>query len=223
MQGQDANINDFIGKKFGKLTIIKETDRVGNSRCVLTKCDCGNEQTNSLSSISSGNTKSCGCLRKNVMRKRSTTHGLSDHPLYSVYHNMIQRCYYTKAEHYYRYGGRGVSVCEEWKNSFKAFYDWAVSKGWHEGLEVDKDKIGTGLLYSPEMCCLLTPKENGNCSRRNKLLEYNGKIQSVSMWAEEISINPFTLYRRLGLGWTAKKTIETPLITTFKKKSNVCL
>jgi len=88
---------------------------------------------------------------------------LITHPLYQVWAGIKDRCYNTNCKTFNRYGGRGVVICEEWKNNFKKFYDWAINNGWEQGLEIDKDvkakELGIPpLLYSPEMCCFVTKK-----------------------------------------------------------------
>ncbi len=91
-------------------------------------------------------------------------HGLSNHPLYSVWVGMKQRCFYKKHNRYYNYGGRGINICDDWKLNFKFFYDWAVLNGWKKGLQIDrKDNDGD---YCPENCKLSRPIENSN--NRNK-------------------------------------------------------
>lgn len=87
-------------------------------------------------------------------------HGLRSHPLYNVWSGIKDRCYNTNSHDYHNYGGRGVRMCDQWITNFKLFYDWCIKKEWKRGLQIDKDKIGNGLLYSPETCCLLSLKEN---------------------------------------------------------------
>ena len=90
-------------------------------------------------------------------------HGLYYHLLHGVWHGMKQRCYYKKNKYYEDYGGRGICVCDEWRNNFKKFYDWATKSGWKKGLYIDR--INNNGNYEPENCRFVTPSES-NKNRR---------------------------------------------------------
>lgn len=163
-------------------------------------CSCGCIKVTLMGKVKTGATLSCGCYRKTLGEKmvaNSITHGLSNHPLYLVYHNIIRRCYDTTVINYERYGGKGVMVCQEWRSSYKSFYDWAIENGWRKGLHIDKDIKGNGLLYSPETCCIVTPKENMNKHSKNIILDYNGQKYTVSQLAEMYKMNHKVLYDRV--------------------------
>jgi len=143
-------LNNIIGKKFGRLTVIKYHKR-SHWKCV---CDCGNNSIVRGADLKSGNTKSCGCFRVDEM----TTHGLSDHPLKGTWKDMIGRCYNKNNKSFKHYGARGITVCFEWRNDFVAFFDWAIKKGWKKGLTIDRiDNDGN---YTPENCEFITKSEN---------------------------------------------------------------
>lgn len=99
-------------------------------------------------------------------RKGRPTHGLSKHPLYSVWKDMKKRCYGTKSKYYHNYGGRGITVCEEWKTDFKAFYDWAIKNGHKEGLTIDRKDNDKG--YSPNNCRWATRSMQSSNQRKRK-------------------------------------------------------
>ncbi len=163
-------------------------------------CSCGCIKVTLMDKVKKGLTISCGCYRKSIWSKMITdsiTHGLSNHPLYKIYHNIIRRCYDPTVINYGRYGAKGVRVCDEWINSYKSFYEWAISNKWRKGLQIDKDINGNGLLYSPEMCCIVTPKENSNKQSTNVILEYRGIKYTVSQLAELYKINRKVLYDRI--------------------------
>lgn len=112
-----------IGKKYSKLTILYNIED-GNSRAeVVCKCECGNEIRVKLNSLKTSNTKSCGCSHKEQKNTHFVTHGLTKHPLFHVWYQMISRC--TKPNHpdYHNYGGRGITVCEEWKDEPKRYIE----------------------------------------------------------------------------------------------------
>jgi len=203
--------SEFIGKKYGKLLIIDFFGFINNRATVVVKCDCGTKKNIKFDYLQSGNTASCGCIKK-------TKNGLSHHPLYKVWSHVLDRCYDVKNEKYHVYGGKGVIVCEEWRNDYKAFYDWAIDR-WEPGLQIDKDILApdkTGFLYSPNFCCFVTPKENSRNRNNNRILEYKGKKQCIAEWAEELNIDRYTIRNRLKLGWPIERIFEEPINKKIK-------
>lgn len=115
--------------------------------------------------------------------------------LYWVYYAMLQRCYKPNCKQYKRYGGRGISVCEEWKKDGTVFYKWAMQSGYKEGLTLDR--INNDGNYEPSNCAWTTNKDNCNHNSQTHFIEYKGKIQSLSKWAEELGVNYSTLRSRI--------------------------
>lgn len=149
-------VKDITGKRFGRLTVIR---RFGTSRqglaTWLCQCDCGRECVIGGSHLRKGNTRSCGCFHDESARKRRTTHGMSGTRLYAVWKTMIQRCSNPNCDDYKYYGARGISVCEEWRNSFLDFYTWASANGYDENAlyqECTIDRIDNDKGYSPNNC-----------------------------------------------------------------------
>jgi hypothetical protein len=150
--------DSIVGKKFNELTVLSYCDRAGKKRNkrYLCRCSCGKQHISRGDNLVSGAVKSCGCLRHNSPPNK--THGMKHHAMYGVWQNMKNRCYREKDSHYANYGGKGVTVCDEWKTSFESFRDWMWENGWKQGLEIDReDNDGN---YSPENCRIVTRSEN---------------------------------------------------------------
>ena len=131
------------------------------------RCYCGNEFETTITCVRRGTTKSCGCYNRKCIIERATKHGLTKHPLHSIWVDMKKRCYNTNRRSYKNYGGRGIIVCDEWISDFKAFYNWATANGWQKGLHIDR--IENDGDYEPSNCRCTTQAENNRNSRGTKL------------------------------------------------------
>lgn len=135
-------------------------------------------------------------------------HNLSKHPLYVIWRGIKLRCYTKTSTGYENYGGRGVKMCDEWVHDFEAFYKWAILKGWEKGLQIDKDSVGDGKLYSPQTCIFITAKQNCNKRRGNRRLLFNGENLTISEWSDKTGIPRNAIRMRLE---QYKYSIETAL------------
>lgn len=201
------------GTKYGHLTIIKALGiflagtkpSTGRQR-VLAKCDCGTIKEFWLTNLRMEVTKTCGCNIGYI--HPSTTHGLRDHPLFYIWVSMRARCYNPNNNRYKNYGARGIIVCAEWRNDFKRFYDWAISKGWKLGLQIDRQNNNEE--YSPSNCRIVTQLVNMRNTTKSFMIEYNGETKCLSEWAEYLDKPVARLYARIKkLGWTIEKTFTT--------------
>lgn len=202
-----GKIEYFSGQKIHDVFFVEEIFEVDKDRKAKFLCFCGKEFVAYIHSVKSNITKSCGCYRRNYMRCKKTKHGLSRHPLYNTYNNMIERCYSKSNNSYSEYGGNGVVVCKEWLSSFMSFYNWSINNGWQDGLQLDKDIKGNGKLYSPKTCCFVTPKDNSNKRKTSRFIEINGDVRTLSQWSEYSGVKRCTISARIKAGWSVEKSI----------------
>lgn len=125
-----------------------------------------------------------------------------------VYTNMKQRCYNPKHPKYLAYGNRGITVCDEWKDSSTAFYEWALRSGYEKGLSLDRKDNDKG--YSPANCRWVSRREQQNNMRTNHVITFDGRTQTTSQWAEEIGIHVTSLFHRISSGWSEEESVSIP-------------
>jgi len=200
------------GEMIGSVIYLYELPYYGAKRRAVFKCDCGNAFPAMIDKVKRLETQSCGCLHKIAVAKSNSTHKMANkHPLYDVWKGMKGRCYNENTTQYKDYGGRGVTVCDEWKHDFLAFYKWSVDNGYKKGLQIDKDTKSNSLIYSPSTCAYVLPKENSNRRRTSKYITYDGKTLTISEWATFFNISLKNLYQRLSRGWSFEKCIENAI------------
>ena len=193
-------------------TVIEKVESLdGKNSFYLCECSCEQHTQKILArhSIVSGNSKSCGCLAREQTSARMTTHGKSGTRLHHIWKGMYERCYCENHQQFKDYGGRGIIICDEWKNDFNSFYEWALNNGYQEDLTIDR--VNNDGNYEPENCKWSTRKEQCNNQRTNRLLTYNDKTQTVSQWAEEVGLNKHTLQTRISRGWSVEDALCKPV------------
>ena len=204
---------DLTGMQFGRWTVMSEDEPVfyGNTRVRYWKCqcECGTVRRVKEESLKSGKSNSCGCYHSDVMRgswKWKTTHGQTDTRLYRIYRHMINRCTNPNDVRYDKYGGRGISVCDEW-STFEGFYKWAVGAGYRDDLSIDRIDNDKG--YCPDNCRWATNDIQANNKSNVIMLEYGGKKQSIAAWANELGMPYKKLHKRIYNGWDVERALFT--------------
>lgn len=139
--------------------------------------------------------------------------------LYSIYRNMLSRCYNKNTSHYLRYGGRGIKVCDEWLSDFKNFYNWSINNGYSNDLTIDRRN--NDLDYCPDNCRWVSIKTQCRNTSRNHMVTINNETKTLIEWSEIYNINYKTLRDRLKRGWSHEKSLTTPVDTRFRRKKVV--
>lgn len=201
---------DIIGKKFGRLTVIKfsHIDKNKKHRYFICKCNCGNTKTICSYRLKYGYTKSCGCLRKELGKNMLTTHGMSKIKEYQTWVGIKARCINKKEPAYMNYGGRGIKICDRWKNSFENFYEDMGERPKRKSL----DRIDNNGNYCKENCRWATRKEQQRNTRTNIMITYKGKTFCAKEWAEKLNIKYPTLYYRIKSGWNIERAFTKNII-----------
>lgn len=197
---------DLTGQRFERLLVTGISHKRGRVTYFKVLCECGAEKSISGQDMKSGRTRSCGCMRREIcarMGAKSQKHGLSGHPLYHMWHSMMQRCYNPKTANYHYYGARGIQVCERW-HSFKNFVEDMHPRP--VGLELDRiDNDGN---YSPGNCRWVSKRRNKNNRQFNRAFQYRGREYTIKELAVLAGKSYGCMYGRLAnQGLTAEEAI----------------
>lgn len=189
---------DLTGLKFGKLTAIKpvnEKRESGRHKRWICNCECGNTTIVSSDHLTKCETKSCGCYN----------HGKSKTRLFRIWSHIKVRCYDCKNNNYSRYGGRGIKMCDDWRENFMAFYNWSISNGYSDELSIDR--IDNNGNYSPDNCRWATQKMQANNTSKNHYITHNGETHTISEWSDITGIKQNTITYRLKRGWCTERAL----------------
>lgn len=203
-----SRLIDLTGQRIGRL-LVQERRGSANwgSPMWLCKCDCGNWCLVASSNLRKNHTQSCGCLQRERTAEVHTTHGQAHTRIYNIWNTMVARCHRKNTKAYPEYGGRGITVCDEWMNCFQSFYLWAMANGYNDELSIDRVDNDKG--YSPSNCRWVTVYTQANNKRSNITVEYNGESRTVAEWAKILGIKYATLRKRLEEGWSVEDAFHT--------------
>lgn len=208
-------VRDLTGQRFGKLVARSIVGQDKHKNVIwLCDCDCGRTHEVVSRALVNGSVKSCGCIGHGEFRnKRHEKHGGSNERLYRVWGCMLNRCYDSNRSEYQNYGGRGIEVCDEWRNSYATFRSWAYSNGYDpslSGRDCSLDRIDTNGNYEPSNCRWVTMLEQSRNKRETVWLNYRGRLITIPE-AEGINgIARKTIYSRIHSGWSVEDAIEKP-------------
>lgn len=202
------------GSVFARLTVVGLAEKPEGvthaGRYYSCRCECGNTEVVRGDCLRSGQKQSCGCLMMESSQRGGLIHGESGTKLYSVRQNMLMRCYVEANPGYANYGGRGITVCQEWRDDYVAFAEWARSNGYIEGLDIDRIDNNAG--YRPDNCRWVTRKVNLRNRRNNITLTAFGETKCLTDWMLDPRCNVTlkTLKYRIENGLTPEAAIATP-------------
>lgn len=221
MRYKEIKIGEYYNNLMptGNYEIRKNNNHtIGYYECL---CKCGNIVWIKTAELNNGAKKSCGCLNKQIYKDRVTTHGLSKSKIYKGYHRMVSRCTNENDACFQRYGGRGITVCDEWlgDDGFINFYNWSKNNGFDDYKELSLDRIDNDKGYSPDNCRWADIVTQANNTRRNVFVTYNGETKTVSQWAKYLGIKSRTLHTRLfTLNMPIEKAFTMPIQKHEKEK-----
>lgn len=202
---------DLTGKQFGQLMVLAKAQSVSGRAAWVCRCACGCEKVVIGQLLRREAVVSCGCQAKKRARemgRANKRHGMTNTPEFRTWTALISRCMNPKDYRYKRYGGRGITVCERWLESFENFVK-DVGEQPFVGAELDrKNNDGN---YEPKNCHWVTSKENNNNRSSNRVINFAGESKTLTEWAEQKQINPATLRVRLEAGWPIEKALNQPV------------
>ena len=201
---QQHAFRNLAGMRFGRLTVVCVHHWKKNKRWWVCKCDCGTEKVVRSDGLTGGDNVSCGCKKVEQL----TIHGATGTPEHKIWLNMIERCHWPDHKMFVRYGGRGISVCDEWRNSFSAFF---THVGARPTPQHSIDRINNDGGYEPGNVRWATKKQQSNNRRNTLFVDFNGQRKSLAEWCVLIgTVSRATAYERIRRGWLPENAISTP-------------
>lgn len=189
--------HDLTGQVFGRLTVIGVDDKNTRKTYYYCRCECGNVKSIRSDSLISGAIRSCGCMKQEQDKTNLTAnhkHKMSHTRLYEIWQGMKSRCYNSHDPRYSRYGGRGITVCDEWQKDFNIFYSWAVENGYAENLTIDRIDNESG--YSPDNCRWADAEMQGRNRSSNIKITIGNATKTLVEWCEIFELDYKAVYAK---------------------------
>lgn len=200
--------NDLVGQRFNQLTVVRFIGRVNDRTRWLCKCDCGNYSDVEQYTLINNKIKTCGCANsKTGEESHLFVHGLAGTYICSIWHAMLARCYNPSTREYKNYGGRGITVCERWRNSLN---DFADDMGERPTPQHSIDRIDNDGNYEPSNCRWATAQEQNRNNRRTRWITHNNETLCLQEWANRRGLQAYTILARLKRGWSMARALDTP-------------
>lgn len=192
------------GQRFGRLTVlslhhtkeyIRKSGKKQTANFYLCKCDCGKTKIINKWALLSGHTLSCGCFQKEIASKCNSKHRKTKTRIYNIWGDIKKRCFNKKCNSYKNYCGRGITMCDEWKNDFMSFYNWAIANGYKDNLTIDR--INNNGNYEPSNCRWVDRKEQARNRRTSVFVKYKNTVICLKELAERLGVNYKTLWSKI--------------------------
>ena len=196
------HIKDLSGLRVNNL-VVKSFVGLDNDQKALWNClcDCGNEVIFRSTFLTSGNALSCGCINK----YKSVKHKPQER-LYIIWRNIKHRCYNQGDPSFNRYGGRGIVMCDSWRDNYQSFKSWSINNGYSDELTIDR--IDNNGIYSPDNCRWVNRYVQNNNSSHNRIISFDGKSMTLSSWASYLGMSVSGLHKRLKK-WPIEKALRS--------------
>lgn len=201
---------DLLGRVFGRLTVVSEAESKGRKAQWVCQCSCGVLKVVGADAMTRGATLSCGCLKK----ERATTHGLFGHELYQTWANIRDRCENSQCKDFANYGGRGIKVCEEWRDFPKFLADMGERPAGHS-----IERLDGSLGYGPDNCIWATTTTQNRNKRTNLTIRSGGQEMCASRWAEKTGLAQHVICGRIAIGWSEADAVNKPVRKYIKKSA----
>lgn len=213
-----VRVADLTGQRFGRLVVKREvaphiTPSGSKHKKWECECDCGNVREVCEEHLRKGMTKSCGCSRKNLKGTGHPNykHGLYKTRLYRIWQGMKRRCYCETSDDWLNYGGRGIKMCDEWKDDYSKFQKWAMKNGYDETAQkfcCTIDRIDVNGNYTPTNCRWANASEQANNKRNNIRITYIGKTHTLKEWSDILLFDYDRVNQRMRRGKTFLEAID---------------
>jgi hypothetical protein len=201
---------DLTDQRFGRLLVIRRDQNIGPHAAWLCRCDCGAEKRIIGASLRHGSSQSCGCSSDQMRAAALITHGHAKYgernPVYNIWIAMKGRCHNPTDPAFAYYGGRGIYVCDLWRQSFQAFLDYMGPRP--DGMTVDR--IDNNLGYQPGNCRWADRVTQQNNRRGVRLLTLDNETHTMSQWSRMLGGRPDMVRDRLRCGWDVRRALTTP-------------
>lgn len=208
------------------MTVIKNigVDKKSRQKLWLCKCDCGNAKITKTSYLTSGDTSSCGCYRKECELRnlskfwgKPRSHGLHNTRIYQIWADMKDRCNNEKSKAFNHYGGRGIKVCEQWQKDFVNFYNWTMNNGYKDNLTIDRINVNGD--YEPNNCRWVTWKVQANNKRTSKKITIFGETKTTFEFEQQYNLKAHLLIDRYNKGYRDEKLVFQGNLGHFRKNN----